>query len=440
MLLGTGAIQGASILNFIAFARLLEQSGFGSLRQMYLINQLVFALAFAALPTSLLYFYGKATSHGERGAVLRTHFQFAAVLSLAVILVLFLFPGAIAGALGNSELERWIPIFSAFPALYFLQYFVPAIMVAVDRSELLTRFTFSIAAINSIPPILAAYLTGSASTTLVVIVLSAVASGLISFLAITYLVRGHSVTTGSGGIAAGSVLRYVGMLTVASGLTMVGLRVDQLVVSQTFGPAIFAIYVVGAFEIPIFAILQASVSAVLLPDLAALYQRNDWDAIRRIWRNAVNRMGNITLPLAAVMVVFREEIVVLVFGETYRDAAVIFGLFALLAPIRSVAFGLLLKASGRSHYDALGAAAFLACSVVLCVTLGSLYGYVGIAVAMVMSVIGVALLLSVFVLKVTNGEIGLLTLMPASFLLKFGVLLLSAWLLRELMNLLLTIG
>lgn len=432
MLLGTGAIQGASIVNFIAFARLLEQSGFGSLRQMYLINQLVFALAFAALPTSLLYFYGKAASQDERGAVLRIHFQFVAVLSFAVILVLFFFPGEIARALGNSELERWIPVFSVFPALYFLQYFVPAIMVAVDRADLLTRFTFSIAAINSIPAILVAYLTGSASTTLLVIVASAVASGLVSLAAIAYLVRGHDVTSGSREIAARSVLRYVGMLTVASGLTMVGLRVDQLVVSQSFGPAIFAIYVVGAFEIPVFAILQSSVSAVLLPDLAALYQQRDWDAIRRVWRNAVNRMGNITLPLAAVMVVFREEIVVTVFGETYRESAAIFGLFAILAPIRSVAFGLLLKASGRSHYDALGAAAFLACSVVLCVTFGNLFGYVGVAVAMVVSVISVALLLSLFVLRVTNGEIGLLTLMPASFLAKFGVLVLGAWLLREL--------
>jgi O-antigen/teichoic acid export membrane protein len=432
MLLGTGAMQGASILNFIAFARLLEQAEFGSLRQMYLLNQLLFALVFAALPTSLLYFYGRSTSPSERGAALRSHFQIVVLLSLFITTVLVLFPGQIAQVLGNPRLAPWIPLFSAYPALYFLQNFVPAIMVAVERASLLTRFTFSIAVINSVPPITVAFVTGSANKTLVAIVVCAAISGVAAILTIAFLVSTHKIFSSKQAVPMRVILKYVGLLTVASGLTMVGLRVDQLVVSRTFGPAIFAIYVVGAFEIPLFGILQSSVSAVLLPKLAALQEKGDWEAIRNVWRDAVRRMGNIVLPLAAVLVVFSREIVVAIFGKDYSESAVIFAIFALLAPIRSVSFGLMLRASGRSQYDALGAGAFLVSSIVLCITFGAYFGYVGVAVGMVMSVVFVALLLSVFVNRVTGGEVRFFDLMPATFLVKFLVLLMATWAVRQI--------
>ena len=432
MLLGTGAMQGASILNFVAFARLLEQAEFGSLRQMYLLNQILFALVFAALPTSLLYFYGRSTSPPERGAVLRSHFQIVFILALFVTTVLGLFPGQIAQALGNPGLAPWIPWFSVFPAVYFLQNFVPAVMVALNRASLLTRFTFSIAVINSVPPIAVAFMTGSAATTLVAIIVCASISGVAAILTIVFLVSGHQVLSSAHVVPVRTILKYIGLLTLASGLTMVGLRVDQLVVSRSFGPAIFAIYVVGAFEIPLFGILQSSVSAVLLPRLAELQEKGDWDAIRNVWRDAVRRMGNIVLPLAAIMVVFSREIVVAIFGQEYSESALIFSIFALLAPIRSVSFGLMLRASGQSQYDALGAGAFLVSSIALCITFGAYFGYVGVAVGMVTSVVLVAMLLSVFVNRVTAGEIRFFDLMPGTFLIKFVAFLMAAWVVRQI--------
>ena len=69
MLLGTGALQIASMVNFVAFARFLDAESFGGLRQLFLINQIIFAVVFS-LADIVAVFLWQRTRRGapERGA------------------------------------------------------------------------------------------------------------------------------------------------------------------------------------------------------------------------------------------------------------------------------------------------------------------------------------------------------------------------------------
>ena len=67
--LGTVITQGSTILLYMVLARLLPVDDFATFRQLFLILGILTAVSFSALPTSLLYFTGRADSDGEKNPI-----------------------------------------------------------------------------------------------------------------------------------------------------------------------------------------------------------------------------------------------------------------------------------------------------------------------------------------------------------------------------------
>ena len=70
---------------------------------------------------------------------------------------------------------------------------------------------------------------------------------------------------------------YSWPLLMASSLSIVGLKADHVVVASVLGTLAYAIYSVGAFEIPVFNLLQNSVTSVLIPKITELLKANDFE-------------------------------------------------------------------------------------------------------------------------------------------------------------------
>ena len=62
------------------------------------------------------------------------------------------------------------------------------------------------------------------------------------------------------------------------------LKLDQVFVSQILGPGVFAVYAVGAFELPIYALIKSSSTAAVMPEITAAARKADWPAVLGIWR------------------------------------------------------------------------------------------------------------------------------------------------------------
>ena len=199
---------------------------------------------------------------------------------------------SIAEALGNPALTDVLLPYAPYPFLVLITAVMPTALVAVGRAGLAAR------------------LNAFGGVTVVVGVLTAVAiepdmavglvvAQLCVALVSTYAVyRTVGISLRGGGITEG--LRALLATTPAGDDGVAGMfafQFDRLVVSREFSPALYAVYVVGAVELPLTIIVQQSVNSVLVPALARHYAAGDLAGLAAQWQRAIRRTSFVLLPL-----------------------------------------------------------------------------------------------------------------------------------------------
>lgn len=159
LVLGTGIVQGASILTNILLARWLPQFEYGSYRQLFLLNQLLWAIGFSAIPTALMYFASRVDGAAAVAAVIRKHLALVAVIAVVPAGILALLPAAVAALFDNPSLEGLLPLFAPYPAAYMFHSLVATVLVTLGRTARLPIYMSAIALLNSVAVLLTAYLT-----------------------------------------------------------------------------------------------------------------------------------------------------------------------------------------------------------------------------------------------------------------------------------------
>ena len=86
------------------------------------------------------------------------------------------------------------------------------------------------------------------------------------------------------------LLSYTRPIAMNDAVGALSRTVDRIVILYFFTHETFAEYHFGAVEVPI-SLLLAAVVTVLVPEVSALYQRGDRQAIAHLWRQAVSRLA-----------------------------------------------------------------------------------------------------------------------------------------------------
>lgn len=428
LMLGSGSIQIANIAVFIALARWLPLHDFGIWRQLFLIHQVLVGLVFAAFPMSLLYFCGRADIEDKR-IVIRRHLVAVMAIGASSTIVLIAAAKPLAWMLDAPTLESYLRLFSVYPAAYMVYSLVSPTLLTQGRTSESAAFSVLLALLGALPILLAAYL----ELPLAKIVQISVSSALVAASLATLVIIKSSTTQKNkkGGISnpqMREIFTYLWPLLFASGVGLIGLRMDHFVVSHNFGQVMYAVYAVGAFEIPLFTMLQSSVSSVLLPKFSKLAANRDWETIAVLWRSALEQSAIIVFPVAATLIVLAKPFIIVVFGEKFVDAAPVFQTFLLLAPIRIMTFGLVLRASGHTKQDLVGGIGYLVIVTILAAVGAKIMGPVGATLAVVFCTAGLAFWLAWLTKRFTNGGIKISHMYPPHLLITFAITILMAYL------------
>jgi O-antigen/teichoic acid export membrane protein len=160
---------------------------------------------------------------------------------------------------------------------------------------------------------------------------------------------------------------------------------DRLVVSREFSPALYAVYVVGAVELPIAVIVQQSVNAVLVPALARHWAEGDRGGMAALWRRAIRRTSLVLLPVFVFFEVTATDTIQALFGQSYDRSADVFRVYLALVPIRCATYGLITQAIGRPGINLSASFVVLVVNAVLVLALVGPLGLVGPAVGTVLA-------------------------------------------------------
>jgi O-antigen/teichoic acid export membrane protein len=388
--LGALAAQTSGLVLLMALTRLVPKTELGGYQQLALIYGIVSPLLVAGIPAALLYFMPRAKDEQQAREWVGAAYVLLGAIGLACSIVVVAARGPIADALGNHDLTRALVPYAPYPFFAFVAAVMPTALVAIGRAGLAAAL-ISLGGVLVAIGVLVALVFGRDTAHM--------AGGLAGGQLITTAVSVYAVYRVVGVSLVGvrlrpdiqAVLRY-GLPLALTGLAgKLAFQFDRLVVTQRFSPAEFAIYAVGAVELPLTIVVQQSVNSVLVPALTRHYAAGDLVGMAALWRRAIRRTSLIVLPLFVFFMLTATETIHLLFGASYGRSADVFRIYLLLIPFRVATYGLITQAIGRTDVNLSASFVLLAANAGLVLALVGPMGLNGAALGTVLATLVVVI-------------------------------------------------
>lgn len=317
----------AKVLGYLAtfavpllLVRLLNLVEFGLYKQAFL----VVATAQAVLPlgVGLSAFYFLARERDRQGAIVLNILLFHVVVGGLAWLVLTLFPGLLAGLLGDRQLVPYAPLIGLVILLSVVPSFLEVVATAHQEVRYSTIFIIAAQVTRGLAMIAAAVW----FTSLGALLYAAALQGVVQTVVLLWYLRSRfgAFWRQFDGSLFRTQLGYAMPFGVAGLIYTAQTDLHQYVVAHEFGAAAFAVYVVGIFQLPLTALLRDSVGSVMVPRVTALQRREERLEIVQLIVRVMRKLSLVYLPVYAFLVVAGRELIVVLFTSRFLESWPVF--------------------------------------------------------------------------------------------------------------------
>ncbi len=326
----------------IVLVRALDQTEFGQYKQVFLVVTTLATVLSFAMPSSLYYLVAR---HPDAGP------SFLAQTFLVL---------CAAGALAGGLIYAAAPVFADFVhteaadilfwSAVLAALSVPASLLpiapAVERCARLAGLLIAGSDLSrGLAMVVAALAFGTVSSVL------AAAAG-IAFVA-TLLVGAYLLwSRRRARLARGNLaeqFRYCAPMAASSYVGLAREQYHAFYVGAVFSPAQFAVYSVGTMNVPLIGQVSSALGDVLVLEASRHYASGNKEELRRVWHRVTDVHALVMVPVAVVFAVFADDLVVVLYGRAYEEAAAILRVFLLMLPLRIAMTSPMLRATGDSR-------------------------------------------------------------------------------------------
>ena len=364
------------ILSTAILTRLLTKADFGSYRQAML------AYAFAAPFVMLgfdrtLYAFLPGERTRPRGLLVENLILLAIAGGLLSLFIVLGGDRLLAHRFNNPALASLIFLMVLYPLFMLPASAMPACLMSRNKTEQLAIFTVLSRLGLFLFIIIPCFFLPKASTAILGQVAGAV---LITSIAVYLMFRACPgpiwQPTWDG---AKKQIIFAVPLGLSSIVGTTGVMLDQMLVSLRCTPEIFAVYTVGAMEIPLIGIVTGSITSVVIVDYVSFYQKGNLQAIVDLIHKAMMKSAILILPAMTFLFCIAPELIRILFGKSYEWSAVPFRIYLLQLPIRTITFGAILQATRNTKYMLISSLLFLTANAIFGWSLISIFGAAGAA-------------------------------------------------------------
>lgn len=369
----------------MVLVRFLSQYDYGTYQQLSLVATFCTNLMVLGLPTSVYYFYHHRSDRaaGRSTLIAQTAAMLLAAGAVTALVVALAAPG-MSAKMNDPALAQLLPPYALYIGMYIAGEHFTHVLISQNRyvpamSVELGETVFRVAAL--------------------VILLSlgyglrAIVIMFVVYAALRLVGRSFWLTRGSDSMLRASArewfprgqLAYSLPLCAMMGVGSLGAMLDRAIVAVAFTPAMYAIYSVGALEIPLDSVFQASVLNVLRASLPALLSEGRMDEVVRIWRDSVRKLALIVVPSFVFLQFFARRFIIILFTMRYEPSVHVFRIYLLLLPLHALVLSVVPQVFGRTRLNFYAAATGVASNVILSFILLRVIGILGPATALVCS-------------------------------------------------------
>jgi len=368
-----------ALIGFI-LVRLLSPADYGTYQQLFLIYSTFAVLLLLGIPQSFMYFLPKFDDSTKKNSFISQTILLLFGMGSILALLLYLFRFLIGTWFHNPSIIPLMSIFCLFPLFMFISTGYSYLMLGLQKPQKVAFFSIFSILSDAVLILTLAFWTKSLTITTMAVVLSA---GIQSCFAVWQLNKVVKFRLHIDKVMLTQMLQYSLPLGLASLVGVLAIRLDKFVISSYFSPSVFALFTVGATEIPLVAILLSSVNSVLLPELSKLDFKTEQDKVIAIFGGAVRKNALIIFPMMVFFYIFATDFLVILYSKQYMAATPYFRVYLLSMPVRVITFAILLQAKAMNKQVLYCTIISLAANLILNIFFVNWIGSIGPAVATV---------------------------------------------------------
>lgn len=376
--LGSGLTMLASLASSMVAARVLSKHDLATIRQTFLAYDFVSPLLMLGLPNAVYYFLPREKG-SKRGVILD---NMVLLIAGGVIFSLFIALGGhqlLAMRFDNPDLRHTLKWLIPYPLIVMPIAGLSAVLVCADRTKALTIYNVISSFCLALGSLLAVVTTRSyAAPILVRVIIPALFLPLgiwLMFTAVLGPVRAPWLCS------MREMIHYSVPLGLGSLLGSITLQMDSVIVASMSTPENFAVYINGAMELPLIGIITGSITTIIFAEMAELCSTGDMEAALQLFHKASIKSATFLFPTMCFLLVTAVPFITFMYSEKYHESVWPFFIYLFILPVRIVAYGAALMALGMTKVILTRSVFELIINALLCFTLVKIMGYLGAAIA-----------------------------------------------------------
>ncbi len=368
----------------IGLARSMGSGQFGSFQQVFILTA-VFMILCMGIPETLYFFLPRLNSE-ERSGFLGQTLILLVFSGTAAALVLWFGAEKIAEIQDNPHIVSSLRLFGIYGAFLIVSSIGDPIFITFKR----LKYLFILSSLHGLFFIVLTLFQIFADISMVMMFSSMAVFGLckcILSLVFLYRMRSEIGTFSFFGAKYNVLLQLSYSLPIAlsTSVEMISRWLDKFVISVYFGPEQLGFFYVGAIEIPLVWVLLSSVYSVASPVLNNLYRTNNTEGFTSFINKTLKFTGKLIWPLFVYLMFFADHLIPLIFKADYMASVAPFRVYLMMLPVRIALYGVILIALGRPRVVFWSAFSAMILNLVLNLVLVEHIGFLGPAIATVIS-------------------------------------------------------
>lgn len=366
----------------ILIARLLTLTEMGLYQQIFLIAVMVGAFIPFEMHTTFSYFFNKTDNEREKSLVITNTFWVLFILGVLMIFGLYTLYN-IEFLLKDSPLRKyeiWIGFWS-FATI--MGCYLENLFVSIKRAKIYSFINLSYYFAYFLIIGYTLYATKELLLTIKLIALFEIVRVIILHL---FFHKIHGMSLKGDLPLLKQQLKYTAAVGAVTAIDVITQTSDKVIIWLFYSIELFAIYSIASKEIPFMSIITVAVITAMLPRLGRLYsiQRRKLEALN-LWSESSRLLALVMFPIFWILFFYHKEFIDLLYSDTYLSGSIIFLIYLMKFPLRFTVFYTPLLISGNQKLVLKNALITVICNIVLGLVLMGLFGYIGVALASVIS-------------------------------------------------------
>jgi O-antigen/teichoic acid export membrane protein len=326
----------------MVLARVLLPEGYGTFKQAWLLSNTLFLVLPLGLNQSLVYFVPREP-HKKRYWQSHALLLTTALGGLAAALLLGFGP-LVASTFHNPELTAVMPYVAAFTGLKLAASCFELAWMSQGRIKASAVVRVASEGFYTLCMLAGAVWTRSVAGAFAGVVIATFAKA-----------AGCWIALSKGGLRISPrdlrrQLAYALPFGAAFALVIPQQQFHSYLVSANVSAAVFAVYAVGCFQLPVVDMLYTPVSEILQLGIAEHEARRDDQGALRLFREAVARLSFFFVPVMALLAISAPTLISFLFTDRYLAAVPIFRLALISIPMAALPLDGVMRACAQNKF------------------------------------------------------------------------------------------